>query len=213
VVVDPETRQLHVLNAGDPGRRAEPIRVAWDVAGMPVAALPMRLTGAALNSLVVLRAGGASPVAVVLSEPARTFYVTDPRDGVGGLERCETPHAWPCTLRGAIEKAGDGLTAIYFDNRMEIWTAGYITSATLLVDGTKNWSFGEPGIKVRTAAVGAFTLGGARSTVRGLWILDNRYGVKLKGAGGHVIEGNVIARNDAFGVVVNAGSNGNTIGG
>jgi hypothetical protein len=75
VVVDPAGQQLHVLNQGDAGGRAAAIRVAWDVAGAPVASLPMRLNGDALSDLVVLRAGRSSSVAVVLIDPARVFEV------------------------------------------------------------------------------------------------------------------------------------------
>jgi len=179
---------------------------SFEMEDEPVAILPMRLNGDALDDLVILQAGRPAP-AIVKTQGVATFTVNSTGDNNDGV--CD---GIDCTLREAIAAANDnpGADNIFFD----IPGAGVHTITVtsdlpeitdpVTIDGTTQPGFaGKPVIELNGNNVGilALVIKGGKSMVRGLAI--NRFGftaIAMESAGNNVIEGNFIGT-DANGVL------------
>jgi hypothetical protein len=221
VVMDASTRQLHILNNSttltESTSSESDVAAALDVAGAPVAVLPMRLNGDALSDLTVLTNGRTTP-AVVMNQPEATIVVTN------------TNGSGPGSLQFAILDANEtpGADLISFNipgpGPFTIKPTNTLPTITdpVTIDGTTQPGFsGTPIIELTgTYQINALTITAGNSLVRGLTI--NRFGqpVVFKTNGGNIVEGCFIGTDvtgtrvfpDNLGVWVD-GSFNNTIGG
>ena len=191
LVMQPDISTVGLVQA-DVARFGEtPSASLTDVAmdSPPIAVIPMRLNGDALEDLVVLRRGTARPE-VLLTAPRAAFVVNDSgdeRDDDTSDGVCATD-AGTCTLRASINQANqlDGLTQISFS----VSSATNRDSATkpVTIDGT------SMGMVEVTGSIG---LRGGNSTVRGVAV--GALSVSFFTPGAHstnnVIEGNRIGLN------------------
>ncbi len=175
--------------------------------GAPIAVLPMRLNGDALDDLVVLSEGRVAPT-VLLTAPQSTFVVNSTGDGGDSNlnDQICNDGTGRCTLRAAIEQANAsvGADAIHFNipgvgvptihpNR----TLPSVTEA-LTIDGMT-----QPAGRVEISGANAgFSVGleilSGDSVVRGLVI--NRFqidGICIRTGGNNIIEGNRIGTDSA----------------
>jgi uncharacterized repeat protein (TIGR01451 family) len=228
VAIDPEANRLHLL-IEDPTTAAgymdsaiaqSRVSVSIELENAPFAALPMRLTEAALNDLVILGVGRAAPMSLHISA-AMTFQVINTADSGAG------------SLRQAILDANGNLGAdtINFNiagaapHSIGLLSPLPAITEAVTINGASQPDFaGSPVVELNGINAGAgdgLILNSASSTVRGLVI--NRFtgnGIVVSG-NGNIIEGNYIGTNTtgAFalantldGVFVNSGS-GTVIGG
>ena len=209
ILLDGINLQLQLLS-GAAERAAQTTTLT--TTGTPAAVLPMRLNGDALNDLVVLQAGQATPT-VIHTTSAQTFVVNSTADTNDGA--CTTA-AGGCTLREAIIAAnanagadtinfnipGSGVKTITLASTLQI-------SDPVTVDGTTQPGYTDkPLIEVsggNSVGIG-LGMGAGATTIRGLAL--NRYtdhAVFLSG-NGNVFEGNFIGV-DATGTVAQPSAN------
>ena len=176
LVVDGRGRRIEVVSASEPqdagsggGVRTLSARTfsssasssALEVAGDPVAVLPMRLNSDALSDLVVLRSGSITP-AVVLSASALTLTVNsnlDTGDASPGNGICADSNGI-CTLRAAIQEANASAGADTINFAISGAGVHTITTGTQLptitgtvtIDGTTQSGYaGSPLIEIKGA--------------------------------------------------------------
>jgi parallel beta-helix repeat protein len=190
---------------------------ALDVEDEPVAVLPMMLNGDALNDLVILKKG-AAPLAVVISSVASTFVVTNTSDSGAGSLRDAINNANATAGTNSITFAIPGNTVPTIKPQT---TLPAITRA-VTIDGTTQ-SAGQVELDGELAPSDGLQINGGSTMVKGLVI--NRFpgaGITLTNNGNNIIAGNFIGTdstgttglgNNADGVLIFAGSSGNTIGG
>jgi hypothetical protein len=194
LVVDAVGRQLHILNSGAEGTLGKAVSApshgaaSLDIAGEPVAVLPMRLNGDALSDLTLLSSGKSAPV-VLPSQPQSTFVVTNTSaNGAGSLffaitDANETPGADLISFN----IPGTGTQTI--NQSLPLPT---ITDP-VTIDGTTQPGFaGTPVIELKGAINGAagLQIAAGNSIVRGLLINDFNDAIRLQGNGGDILEGN-----------------------
>ena len=204
VVLDPATRELHVLMGEKADERAAEkvgAPVSAGLAQQPVAVLPMRLNPDALSDLVVLARGVGVPL-VVPSAPSAVFTVTNTADSGAG------------SLRQAIleANAAAGVDTILFN----IPGAGIhtipLTSELPMIDDevsilgdTQPGFAGTPLILLVGLFAGAgadgLTLNAGSSIVRSLAISSfDQDGIRLSNSSNaNIVEGNFIGT-DANGI-------------
>jgi len=200
LLVEPAMRSLDLVqpNVSTVNAVAYAGRSEVNLDDTPVAVMPMRLNGDALDDLVVLRQGDARP-AVALTSAARSFIVNDSGndDDINhgsGDEVCLT-EAGTCTLRAAIQAARqlDGLTNITFAVSSAMLTPGESSTKPVVIDGTSQ------GMVQVTGGDSGIGLRGGSSAVRGLSI--ESLGVSFLRPGehstGNVIEGNHVGLNSS----------------
>jgi titin len=193
LVLDPTTRQLHVL-VGDPaqvqagrvqaGAPALPLMTALETAGAPLAVLPMRLNRDALDDLVLLQTGQGAP-SVLLTVPVNTFTVGNTND------------SGPFSLRQAIldANASPGADAIDFQylpsGTLEFNVLSDLPRITeaLIIDGT-TYEGGAIRLKTMASFLG-LQLGGGSNVVRGLEFRGFPFPIVVVSAG-NLVEGNKI---------------------
>ncbi|MEK6285861.1 MAG: HYR domain-containing protein [Acidobacteriota bacterium] len=229
VVVDPASRQLHIIAGGkDSSAQASSLRpVSLDVESEPVAVLPMRLKSYALSDLVVLRSGAITPSGVV--HIAAAFPVTNTNDsGAGSLRQAiinANANAGLDTITFAIGSGPQTITPLS--------PLPTITDA-VVIDGTTQPGFaGTPIIEINGSSAGqsdGVTITAGNSAVRGLVInrfqdIPNLSGrlIQLITNGNNIVEGNFLGTNVAgtgvpgapsrTGVLIFGGPANNRIGG
>ncbi len=239
LVVDALAQKIHVLvtdkGSGDGSSRthlANSWSVALDVAGTPVAVLPMRLNPDALSDLVVLK-DSANPLGVVPTGPVRTFTVNstgDESDAKLGDDVCDVDletAGEQCTLRSAMEQArtSEGLDRIEFTVSKispKEGLPGLHFGDPVVIDGT---SMGRVEIDGSGAGDGsALVISPADSVIRGLAIHSFTFSaIQIQQRGGNsFVEGNFLGTdvtgtqnrgNGNWGIVIGSLAPKNTIGG
>jgi hypothetical protein len=232
-VVDGSGRAVHVVG----GPADAPVAIAAE--GAPVAALAMRLTDSALEGLVVLRAGGATPLQGADPPAPKLVTVTSTGDELDGslsdgacdiVDVTVKPPTGQCTLRAAVaqpvDQPGQPLKVVFAIPGVgphRIVTSGIracTTGRTVIVDGTNK------AVELRHGATGfagggdGLDLDGDSCAVKGLTITGfTGAGIRLAGRGAHRVEGNFIGtdRNGTLGLGNKTGidveTGGSTIGG
>lgn len=220
VAIDPEANRLHLLiedpttGSLDSAIAQSRVSVSIELENAPFAALPMRLTEAALNNLVILCSGRIAPMSLHISA-AMTFQVINTADSGAG------------SLRQAILDANGnpGVDTINFNiagaapHSIGLLSPLPAITEAVTINGASQPDFaGSPVVELNGINAGAgdgLILNSASSTVRGLVI--NRFngnGIVVSG-NGNITEGNFIGTNatGAFalantldGVFVNSGS-------
>jgi uncharacterized repeat protein (TIGR01451 family) len=227
LLLDPASRQIHVLlqpfdsaQGRPPTSNLQPpisSPVTLDMAGEPLAVLPMRLNADALDDLVVLQAGAAAP-AVVRTAPLGTFTVDSTGDesdtcaaGDGVCAATEELGDPPvctvvagCTLRAALDEAnaGAGADTVLFGlpgggpYTIQVPTPLFADRPVTL-DGTSQAGYaGSPLIELTGSPDVDLYVSGGDSVVRGLAFtaaaqhglqVDNYYGWN---GGNTILEGN-----------------------
>ena len=233
LVVDALAQKIHVLvtdnGSGDGSSRthlANSWSVALDVAGTPVAVLPMRLNPDALSDLVVLK-DSANPLGVVPTGPVRTFTVNstgDELDADLGDDACDVDletAGQQCTLWAALQQArsSEGLDRIDFEVSKISPAEGFPSGGPVVIDGT---SMGRVEIDGSGANHG-FSIVDAGSVIRGLAIHSLTFSaIQIQRGGNSFVEGNFLGTdvtgtqnrgNGNWGIVIGFSAPKNTIGG
>ncbi len=203
LIVDEANQQIHILT--DPQAvlaqtavarfsQSLPVVVSLDVAGTPVAILPMRLNEDAISDLVILSTGNSTPT-VRLSEAQNTFVVT----------QTQTSGSMAGTLEEAIRaaNASPGLDKIVFDLAEPDGYCAAVTPITeaVVVDGTTQPGYrGTPYVQIKATLsqhLAGLAITGGNSVVRGLVLIQSGTigqsttggsGVLLKEGGYNIVE-------------------------
>jgi uncharacterized protein (TIGR03437 family) len=195
IVVDRSHRQLHVLMGETLTRRegetaiddSAPPRapVTLDVAGEPVAVLPMRLNVDALSDLVILKSGSEASLAIAETAVVRTFVVnltTNQSDPLLSDNKCDIDLTAPgdqCTFPAATQQANfsPGEDAITF-TVTSVSGGGFVSDPAIIDGGASRVDLGGNSIFISAG----------NSTVRGLVVNE----IRISSKGGNIIEGNFI---------------------
>ncbi len=217
LVLDAESQNLLVLSLGikeqdDANQSAapqEPLIASLEIAGRPIAALPLRLNADALADLVILREGARAPD-VILTMASQTFTVNSTNDNDDGT--CDSTH---CSLREAINAANSnpGPDTIAFNisgagpHTITVGSALPTITEAMTIDGyaqsgtspntnpiTQGLNTALKIVLTKSGSAGGFdglTVTGGSSTIRGLVINRFLNGIVLNSAN-NIIEGNFI---------------------
>jgi 6-phosphogluconolactonase (cycloisomerase 2 family) len=230
VVIDSANRQLHILVAApasdteaqgreDAGNSAASstrrVPVSLNVEGEPVAVLPMRLNGDALNDLIILKSSPGGLTAA-MTAPLATFIVTNTNvSGTGSLRQAILDaNANPGVDSIRFSIPGSGIPTINPGSVLPTIT-GPVT-----IDGTTQ-AAGRVELNGTNVPATGLEITSGNSTVRGLVI--NRFsvdGIRIETNGDNIIEGNYIGT-DAAGAIsqgnrrsgLRISTSSNTIGG
>jgi hypothetical protein len=215
LIMDAVNKQVHILTGENTSAHAlratsrqkahsstkheESMQVAasLDVAGNPVAVLPMRLNADALNDLVMLYEGGSAPV--VVKTAASKIFTVNTTD-------CNNDFVCDghCTLFDAISEANanPGADLITFNipgpgPHVICQNISLFVSDPVTIDGTSQPGYaGVPLIKLFGQGLGDSTIGltvtGGNSTVRGLLISLFNQGIQLSSLPGDILEANYV---------------------
>ncbi len=211
IVIDSDTDQLHYITA-EPFNEATDSRKlvsSLSLTSRATAVLPMRLSSAALNSLVVSTDMGSMVVlspAVGATITVNTNVVTDTRDAV--LSLSEAVKVANGTLAFATLTAGEkaqitgtpanpGLDAIHFNipgatvpTIADNFAIPQITDP-VIIDGTTQ-SAGRVSIEGATGQQSVLRINAGNSTVRGMVLNRSCRGLQLATNGNNVVQGNII---------------------
>lgn len=246
LVLDAESQNLLILSLGIEEHEGtahsatpqEPLIASLEIAGRPIAALPLRLNADALADLVILREGARAPD-VILTMASQTFTVNSTNDNDDGT--CDSTH---CSLREAINAANSnpGLDTIAFNiSGAGLHTITPVSALPMITDPVTIDGYTQSGaspntnpvtqglntalkiVLTKSGSAGGFdglTITGGSSTIRGLVINRFRRGIVLSSAN-NIIEGNFIGTdvagttdqgNTQDGIRISGATN-NTIGG
>ncbi len=188
-VLDPQSRQLHVVGDLSASKRAADV---VSLEGTPVATIAMRLNADAIADFVTITAESLTP-SVTASKLLATFTVNTTADSGAG------------SLRQAILDANStaGADTIDFNigtagKTIDLLSALPALTEAVTIDGTTQPGFaGVPLIELNGTGAGAGVDGldvtGGATTIRGLVI--NRFtgvGIRIQTVGNNVVEGNYI---------------------
>lgn len=168
VALDRAGNSLAVLEGGYAAKGGDAALAAYDVAGTPVAAIPMRLNPDAIDDLVIVTAESAVPVVMNSAKLRAAFTVVNTNDSGAG------------SLRDAITQANmlAGADTIDFNipgvgpHTISTLSALPVISETLDIDGATEPDFaGTPVVVINGSGAG---------TVHGIDTLSTS-GVKIRG--------------------------------
>ncbi len=168
VALDRAGNSLAVLEGGYAAKGGDAAQATYDVAGTPVAAIPMRLNPDAIDDLVIVTAESAVPVVMSSAKLRAAFTVVNTNDSGAG------------SLRDAITQANmlAGADTIDFNipgvgpHTISTLSALPVISETLDIDGATEPDFaGTPVVVINGSGAG---------TVHGIDTLSTS-GVKIRG--------------------------------